>query len=215
MTDGYRLVRSDRRTLCLTVDSGGALIVRAPRRMPLAEIEGFIAQKREWIERWQSAARQPRPALRLEDGETLPCLGEALTLRFGDFPRARREGDTLLTPPSAAAIADWAREEAARLLPVRIEAMERRSGLRARSLHITAAKGRWGSMNQRGDLRLNRALLLCPPEIVDYVIAHELAHIEHPDHSAAFWARVERILPDYAARRRWLKQNAYLVRYFE
>jgi hypothetical protein len=80
-----------------------------------------------------------------------------------------------------------------------------------KTLRLTHAKGRWGSMSTRGTLSLNRALLMCPPDVIDYVIVHELCHIAHPNHSPAFWALVERYLPDYRVKRDWLKTNTSLI----
>ena len=75
------------------------------------------------------------------------------------------------------------------------------------SVTIRTQKTRWGSCTGKGDLNLNCLLMLAPEEIRDYVVVHELCHRRHMDHSAAFWAEVERILPDYKLRRKWLKDN--------
>ena len=75
------------------------------------------------------------------------------------------------------------------------------------SVTIRTQKTRWGSCTGKGDLNFNSLLMLAPEEIRDYVVVHELCHRRHMDHSAAFWAEVERILPDYKLRRKWLKDN--------
>ena len=66
---------------------------------------------------------------------------------------------------------------------------------------------RWGRCSSKGNLNFNCLLMLCPPEVVDYVVVHELCHRRHMDHSVAFWGEVERVLPDYKARRAWLKER--------
>ena len=74
-------------------------------------------------------------------------------------------------------------------------------------ISIRAQKTRWGSCSSRGNLNFNWKLILMPPEILDYVVVHELAHRKQMNHSKLFWAEVERVLPDYRERRRWLKEN--------
>ena len=80
-------------------------------------------------------------------------------------------------------------------------------GVTCGSVTIRTQKTRWGSCTGKGDLNFNSLLMLAPEEIRDYVVVHELCHRRHMDHSAAFWAEVERILPDYKLRRKWLKDN--------
>ena len=194
----YRLVRSDRRTLSLTIESGGALVARAPFRMPLGQIEAFIERKRAWIERKQ-AQSPPRPMpLVLRDGARLPWLGAELRLAFSDLPLCVDFGGWLLLPRGGDVLArlrDWRKRRAAEALTPRVRLWESRMGLRVQSISYTAAKRRWGSMRADGRLRLNAALMHCPRELCDYVIVHELAHIVHPDHSPAFHALVRSVLP--------------------
>ncbi len=74
-------------------------------------------------------------------------------------------------------------------------------------ISIRAAKTRWGSCSGEGNLNFHWKLILMPPEILDYVVVHELAHRKQMNHSPLFWAEVEKVLPDYKARRAWLKEN--------
>ena len=81
------------------------------------------------------------------------------------------------------------------------------SGESCSLITIRNQKTRWGSCSSRGNLNFNVMLMLCPPDVIDYVVVHELSHLKHMDHSPAFWAEVASVLPDYAASRNWLKQN--------
>ena len=72
---------------------------------------------------------------------------------------------------------------------------------------IRNQRSRWGSCSGQGTLNFNCLLMLAPPEVLDYVVVHELCHRKEMNHSAAFWAEVARVLPDYEARKRWLKEN--------
>lgn len=194
----YRLIRSNRRTLSLTVESGGALVAHAPLHMPLRQIEAFIEEKRAWIERKRGEApSRPAPFVP-RDGARLPWLGAELRLAFSDLPLCVDFDGWLLVPRSGdvrARLRDWRKQRAAEELSPRVRLWERRMGLQVKSIRYTAAKRRWGSMRADGCLRLNAALMHCPMELCDYVIVHELAHIVHPDHSPAFHALVRSVLP--------------------
>ena len=80
-------------------------------------------------------------------------------------------------------------------------------GVRWERVAVRSQRSKWGSCSAKGNLNFNCLLLLAPPEVLDYVVVHELCHRRHMDHSRAFWAEVARVLPDYAARRKWLRQN--------
>lgn len=214
----YTLVRSKRRTLSLVVEADGRLTARAPLRMPKGEIEAFIRQKESWIVEKQALAKERQATQEsnaLGEGQPLPFRGETLVLRLAQVPFPFAYDGHLLLPQQAEpaqSLALWLRQEAHALLPERVEAQGQRMGLRPTSLRFTTARTRWGSMSGRGLMRLNLALLLCPPPVEDYVIIHELAHLRHPNHSPAFWALVEQWCPGYRAHKAWLKQNAHLIR---
>ena len=213
----YELTRSNRRTLALTLTHEGALIARAPLRMPLAQIEAFIAEKQGWVEKTRArlaSLPSSQQALTLADGATLPYLGGTLTLARAPVSRVAAQDGRLLLPFAAADLAPvcrWVEAQARQMLAVRVKALASALSLHPKTLRLSSAKGRWGSMSTRGTLSLNRSLLFCPPDIVDYVIVHELCHIAHPNHSPAFWALVERHMPDYRTRRAWLKTHNTLI----
>lgn len=199
----YRLIRSNRRTLMLTVDSEGALVARAPFWMAHSEIEAFIFKKREWIFKKQ-AERTPRAPFLPVEGASLPWLGGELRLAACDLPFCADFDGWLLVPREGdrlRRLCDWRRGRAGEVLTPRVRLWESRMGLSVRSISYTAARRRWGSMSADGRLRLNSALMHCPMELCDYVIVHELAHIVHPDHSPAFHALVRTTLPDADALR--------------
>lgn len=220
-TQAYTLVRSRRRTLAISVGADGALVAHAPLKMPLKTIEGFIAQKQGWIEKKQAEMAQKRAARRCVaglDGERVPYLGGVLLLRHADVASPRRIGSELLLPQAsqgAQAVRSYIEAEAKRLLPPRVAQLAASMGVRPASLAFSHAKTRWGSMRTDGCMRLNVLLPLCPIDVIDYIIIHELCHIRHPDHSPAFWHAVEAALPGMARQRAWLKRNADLIRLFD
>ena len=213
----YELFRSKRKTLALSVDRNGLLTVRAPLRMPVAQIESFVQEKSGWIE--NAKARMallppPLPRLELSDGASLPYFGGTLTLRLAPVAKLRLEGDVLLVPHSVADLTPvlrWLDAQARADFTVRVRRLSQLFGLHPKTLRLSHARGRWGSMSTRGTLSLNRSLILCPPGVIDYVIIHELCHIAFPNHSGAFWDRVERCLPGYRVKRDWLKANNSLI----
>lgn len=214
----YTLVRSQRRTLALTLDAAGALTARAPLRMPQGEIEAFIRQKRGWIAQKQAALRERAlyvPVWNWAGGAALPFWGGVLTARLAEVPAPRREGDTLLLPrsqPAHSALASWLEAQAPALLGERVCFHARRMGLTPSAIGYSTARTRWGSMSGKGSLRLNLALLLCPPPVAEYVIVHELAHMRQPNHSPAFWQVVAQWMPQHRQARAWLRQNTHLIR---
>ncbi|MCX6733212.1 MAG: M48 family metallopeptidase [Candidatus Peregrinibacteria bacterium] len=78
-------------------------------------------------------------------------------------------------------------------------------------MRISSAKTRWGSCSRKRNINLNWRLIFAPPEVLDYVITHELSHLTHMNHSKAFWAHVERMMPDYKTHRTWLKKNGRVL----
>ncbi len=214
----YRLIRSGRKTIALSMDRQGSLTVRAPQNVPQARIDAFVSEKRGWIERTRvRMAELPKvETLVLQDGMVIPFFGDTLILRLCDTRRVTRRGGELLTPQSAdtpVPIVRWLEARARVELAARAAHWSQTLGLPYRKLRLSRAKGRWGSMSACGTLSLNHALILCPPDVVDYVIVHELCHLPHPDHSPAFWAQVERCMPAYQGRRDWLKAHGSLIRF--
>ena len=98
-------------------------------------------------------------------------------------------------------------DRAAAVIPERVNHFAPLVGVSHGRITIRSQKTRWGSCSAKGNLNFNCLLMLTPPEILDYVVVHELCHRKELNHSAAFWAQVERVLPDYRQRRKWLKEN--------
>jgi predicted metal-dependent hydrolase len=108
-----------------------------------------------------------------------------------------------LTGEEIRALADRARRE----IPPRVEMFARKAGVSYGRITIRNQKSRWGSCSSRGNLNFNCLLMLAPPGVTDYVIVHELCHRIEMNHSARFWAEVERVMPDYREPRKWLRDH--------
>lgn len=204
---GYKLVRARRRTIALFVDGNG-IEARAPRHAAIAEIETFMLEKERWI-RTRLAAPNRRPFV-WEAGTILPWLGQSVTLalrvgensvrlEFGLLEVGLADGASLRER-----VLDWIREQALALFRERVVALSRVLDLTVSGVGLSNAKTRWGSCSASGRIRLNWRLMLLPAHLVDYVVAHELAHRRELNHSARFWAAVATLYPRYREARREL-----------
>jgi hypothetical protein len=218
----FRLRRARRRTIGFQVDDQG-LTVSAPRWVSLRAIEEAILEKERWISsklaQWQDwRARHGAHRLHWTDGATLRFLGEELTLRVGaadDGARAERTDRELrLALPAGwsegdarTLVQDWFRREALRILDERVQHLAARGGVRPFTWRLSSARTQWGSCNEDGRIRLNWRLVFFPLPVIDYVVAHELAHLTELNHSPGFWQEVERLLPDFRAARDQIKDE--------
>lgn len=214
----YELRRSNRRTLALTLDRQGHLIAHAPLRMPLRTIEAFILEKQDWIARKRqelSAAGSRMSGFSLEEGGCIPYLGGRVRISYDSVRRATMQDGVLTLPRTgrpAQQVLNWLAEQARRELPSYVEKWSKRMNVYPTALTFGYAKARYGSMTSEGRMRLNVALMHFPPQYIDYVVVHELAHRVHSDHSPAFHAYVESVLPGAGQLRKEMKTlSGYLT----
>jgi predicted metal-dependent hydrolase len=210
---GFLLKRSaNRRRAVLTVDERG-LIVSVPWRTSERYIVRFLQDSAAWVlrklEAWES--RKPKPRL-WQHGEWVDYLGRQLRLELQGqhYALAQLQDDGVLQlampEPHApetvrAALVKWYRRHAQSYFRGRVEHYSVLLGIDPPRVFISNAQTRWGSCSANREVRLNWRLIQAPPHIVDYVVAHELAHLKEMNHSARFWRIVERLCPDYAAAR--------------
>jgi predicted metal-dependent hydrolase len=201
--------------------------VVAPQRFPTREVERLLAEKRPWIERTLRRMRESEvelPPARVEDGGEVPYLGERLALRVSMDPGrerplvARRDRvlhATLAQPGGDAlreALERWYRRRARAEVAPRVDAAVARAGRGYRSLEIRGQRTRWASCSASGTMSFNWRLLLGPAEVLDYVVEHEVAHLEIPDHSPRFWSLLATRCPDWRQRERWLRLHGHALR---
>lgn len=206
----YTVRRSDRaRRVRVSVAEDGAVEVVLPRRAPEREAAAAIAGFRPWIERRRAQAARARDAVRAR-GATVPYLGAAL--RLVPQPgrrRAHRNGEALLVPAGdhLPALERWYRAQARREVAARLDAATARAGTRYASLSIRGQRTRWASCSAKGAMSFNWRLMLAPEEVLDYVVWHEVCHLEVLDHSPRFWALLERRCPGYREPKAWLRRE--------
>lgn len=215
-----RLIRSARKSIGLCVTHEGLLEVRAPKRAANAAIEAAVREKAGWIRQKQaeSLARSARfPQLQYTEGESIPFMGKNLLLHYSaNAKKTFATGGVLFVPEKkkeapGEAVRAWYKAQARALFTARLDHFANIMGVAYGRLRLSSAGSRWGSCSPAGDINLVWRLVAAPPEQIDYVAVHELAHLKRRDHSAAFWDEVGRMLPDYRERRRALKDCAPLL----
>jgi predicted metal-dependent hydrolase len=215
----FHILRSERRaTVALAIDDG-RLVVTAPRGVAVERLDRVVRSKALWVaQHLQNAA--PAPAAREREfvaGETFRYLGRQYRLRIArglDGRDVKLDRGWLVVPAPRSrpaegtvevrsALVRWYRQRAEERLPEWVVAWARPFGIAPPGVLIRDQRRRWGSCNRAGEIRLNWRLVQAAPSLIDYVVAHELAHLVGGDdaHGEAFWARLARVMPDYDARR--------------
>lgn len=214
---GARIVayelRTGRRRLTMTIDERG-LRIGAPHLLPLAEIEGFVRSHADWVLRKldEHAARTAPRHLAIRDGAVIPYLGGEAQVRVtAGGNRALWDGATLnLAARPGADLYVLARRglqrRALELFGTRLAAIAAAAGMTVPPLALSSARTRWGSCSRHSGIRLNWRLIHLPAELIDYVIAHEAAHLVEMNHSPRFWAVVDRLHPEWRSTREELKR---------
>jgi predicted metal-dependent hydrolase len=222
----FEFKRSTRRSIGFTIDDDG-LRVTAPKRVTLAEVDGAIRAKQRWIlsklhERGERRLqRMQRPALRWEDGAQIPYMGGEITLRLEPAARSHRRVDAHARALCVGVVQGlqewqlkeririWYHDEATRVFAERLDHYAERMGVSYKAFALSSAGTRWGSCTVGGHIRLNWRLIHYPLALIDYVVAHELAHLREMNHSAAFWATVGEVYPDYDGARLALRKRSH------
>jgi predicted metal-dependent hydrolase len=192
----------------VTVHPDRTVEVVLPRRAPERDAARAVEELRPWIERRLRALEHAADELRRPAG-TVPYLGTDLTLvEQAGRTRVHRRGDVLLVPAGdpLPALERWYRAQARREIAPRLDAAVARAGTRYTGLTIRAQRTRWASCSAKGAMSFNWRLLLAPPAVLDYVVEHEVCHLEVMDHSPRFWALLESRMPDWRASSRWLRR---------
>lgn len=213
----YQLVRSKRKTIALIIQPDGTLVVRAPLRLANKQIQAIVEDKADWIQRKQNemlVLQAQKPVRSFSEGATFLYLGQAYPLHLVDKGQARLSlrGNAFYLRQDAQAQArkhfeTWYQTQARQIFAQRVAHYAASSGLQPKEIKLSAARTRWGSCSSRGVVRLAWRLVLAPLAVIDYVVAHELAHLAVHNHSAQFWVKVEQIYPTYRPARAWLKKN--------
>jgi len=185
-----------------------------PRRAPEREAAAAVSELRPWIERRVRELDRQREAVTGRRG-IVPYLNE--TLRLVDEAgrvRVHRRGDQLLVPAGGErepAMERWYRRAARQEVGERLDRACALTGLAYSALTIRGQRTRWASCSRSGAMSVNWRLLLAPEPVLDYVVWHEVCHLEVMDHSPRFWALLSGRCPDYRDHARWLRRNGAML----
>jgi len=229
----YEVKRVRRRSIGMVVGVDG-LSVRAPRWVSWGDIESALRAKERWIctklvEQRERARRQMSARIDWQEGAEVPFLGESVVIvldpgrtgahlmpapRDATLPGVTRRALHLGLPQDAApeqirdATEAWLQREARAIFSGRVAHYADRLGVAVTKISLSSARTRWGSASADGSIRLHWRLVHFGLSIIDYVVAHELAHLREMNHSPRFWAVVRSIMPDYDGPRDQLRHVA-------
>jgi len=221
-TPEYRLIRSRRATADLIIERDGSVVVRAPEWVGDEQVAGLVASRLYWI--YQSLAEwrdmnATRVLREYRNGEGFLYLGRAyrlllmtdqaepLLLKNGRFCLQRalvERGDLEAT---RALFRDYYIARGRERLQHRMRYFAPKVDVSPASIDVRELGNRWASCSTRGDLAFHWKCMMAPPTIIDYIVLHELRHLRHRDHTAAFWNEVDKVLPQYRERKEWLRRN--------
>lgn len=187
------IIRSDRKTLAIQINPDLSVTVRAPIYTSQRDIERILKEKEGWIQKHIEQIREQEAKRKETQGE-YGKQGESIEREY----LSREEIQKLA-------------EKALDYIPKRVSYFAKQIGVTYGRITIRNQKTRWGSCSSKGNLNFNCLLMLTPLEVIDYVVVHELCHRKEMNHSKAFWAEVEKVIPNYKAQVKWLKENGGLI----
>lgn len=233
----YHIERGTRvKTVRIYIDSSGRIIVYSPQTLLEEKIQEIIRKKARWIFERQNLLKsqdQNDNAKEFVSGESFHYLGHQYRLKVIKSAPANGQGEcriingrfqvevdgTLagesLRKAVRGALKAWYWEHAVEKIKERVEQYARQIEKRPGCVNLKEQKKRWGSCSKDGQIRLNWKIIMLPISLLDYVIVHELCHMNHPHHSIPFWQEVQKIMPDYKKKREDLKANNFVMNQFD
>ena len=206
--------------MAIVVKKDGTVVVKAPLHTKVTRINAFVNAHADWIKAKQSELADKfskYEPIQLENNEIVYYMGNPLYIKRIKARSIDMEEDTgiLYIPLTASpdTLISWYKKQALPVITDLVEEYARLMGLEGKysSVKLSIAKSKWGSCSYDNKLLFSWRLIMCPTEVIEYVVVHELAHIIEKNHSKAFWNEVKKVLPDYREHRKWLKDNSGLM----
>jgi len=216
------LVRSKRRTVSISVTPEGHIVVRAPNNCPMSFIQNVLDKNQDWILKNKQKMLQNKEINQKVFGyKEVLFLGDCYNVGFSnDVKKPVIFEKTLFLPTSTKqdkiikTIQKWLRENASKIITERVQYFTNIMRLRPSMVKLGNAKKCWGTCSKTHVITINWRCIMLPPELLDYVIVHELAHMIMFNHSKSFWAIVQSVLPDVKRLKQDLKKGEYLLQLF-
>ena len=214
------LIHSRRKTVAIIIQRDGALTVRAPIRMSDERIREFVQNHAEWIRKKQALIKSSPTLLKKQyiDGETFLYLGNDYPLSIVTHQRLSLTFDgnnfclaKSILPKAKQVFIRWYKAQALAMISRRVAFLAVQNNFMYKKIRISSARTRWGSCSTNGTLSFTWRLVLAPPEVIDYVVIHELVHTHIRNHSPKFWHKVAEILPAYKKHVAWLKKTGHYL----
>ena len=229
------IVRSKRKTICMSVNKDGSVTVKAPRLYPTdKEIAKFVESRADWVitQRNRQQEREDMKLVRrFETDYSFPYLGEERLVEMQSAKKTRISyefGKIIIQTPVCEALEEdyealsniekinklrtdlkkWYKKQAYAYVSKRVDYYKEIIGVTVTSVSIKSRKSQWGSCDSNGNLTFSWRLVMARPEAIDYVVIHELCHRKYMDHSRQFWNEVQKYLPDFKAQKQWLEENS-------
>lgn len=215
-----KIIRSKRKSIGLEVTRNANLIVRAPNFASMKLIRDVILNKQAWIKQKQELVRKKYQEVipkEFIDGEDFFYLGKTYPLQIVQHSSPAisfNSGFKLSSRYTAHAreiLIYWYQTQALEIISKRVDFYASLTNLKPNKIKLSNAKKRWGSCSYTRNLNFNWRLIMAPLDVIDYIVVHELVHLEKNNHSKDFWDKVKQILPDYKQHEKWLKQNGHLL----
>lgn len=210
----YTITRTSRRSISIQISRTKGLVVRAPLSVPEDIVHAFVKRKSEWIRKHTMRYDEQK----IQENHTLHYLGQPHAYKYDPLqkePLVHSEGlftfsEQVRDGSSECGVLEiWYRKQARAYLDKRVRHYAEKYGFRYGTVRITGALSRWGSCSFRNNINFPWRLLMAPPEVVDYVVVHELAHTVHKNHSPRFWRLIESIIPDWRQHRVHLREEGW------
>lgn len=209
-----QIIKSKRKSISLIIKNGGEFVVRAPINCSNKKIEEFIKQKSKWIiEKRQAQIACLLQPLNVLDGEKIYILGKEYLISLSEYSRVKIKENSLSIPSenSKEKLITFLKKQAKKYFQIKTNDIAEKFGFKFEKISISSAKTCWGSCSAKNNIHFTYKLIMCPEEVVEYIIIHELCHTKEKNHSKKFWLLVENCCPKYKSHEKWLKDNRSIV----
>lgn len=224
----YNIIRSNRKTIAISVHLTKEVLVRAPRHISDEQIKSLVKEKADWILTKISempVTNESVPKKQYQDEDKILYRGKEYTLRvleeaFAGKSKVMLKAEEIVVIKKAeekketkTLLIEWYKERARELVKERIGYYRPVINRPIGEVRIKSQKRRWGSCSSRGNLNFNWRIILMPDEMFDYIIVHEMCHLLFLNHSKSYWNSVASVLPDYKEREKWIKSNTFRLEF--